>query len=291
MKKIEPLERFLLEDSLGFKVRRNPKNGFVVVELDYFADPIKRNPQWVEEEKRGMPPKQWSVEMDRSWETFAGRPVYEGSFSRSFHIAPAPLTATEGFPLYRGWDFGGNQSMLITQFVRGQLRVLAELPNHGPNTRQFAPEVIAFSNTEFGMNYPYLDIVDPSAMWEGKTAEGKACTDVMREEGLHPTPAPTNDPEKRTDAVRYFLHRQMRGQPCLLISPTCVMLIKGFEGGYHFPEKGGQSRKADKPVKNLYSHIHDCLQYIALRLRSYEKRNVDEETEYERSIAHYGFMD
>jgi len=43
------------------------------------------------------------------------------------------------------------------------------------------------------------------------------------------------------------------------------MLIKGFEGGYGYKrmEVSGE-RYADKPDKNMFSHIHDALQYLML---------------------------
>ena len=42
-------------------------------------------------------------------------------------------------------------------------------------------------------------------------------------------------------------------------------LIKGFEGGYQYKrmEVSGE-RYADKPDKNMFSHIHDALQYLML---------------------------
>lgn len=291
--KVDNFARFLPQDQLGLSVRRNPKNGFVVVELDYFANPAKRDPKWIEEERRGMPPKQWAVEMERSWETYAGRPIYEGAFQRFLHIAKEPIKPNPSYPIFRGWDFGGNQSVVICQIIGNKLIVLDELPNAGQNTRRFAPEVIGHCNSLFGPSYHYIDVVDPSAAWEGKTAEGKACTDVMREEGLQPVAAPTNDPQKRIDAVmKLLMALDGNGAPCLQINPHCSMLIKGFEGGYHYPEKPSQAKKADKPVKNLYSHIHDGLQYVALRMKSYERAKAytdSEQLEYEESLTRYRF--
>jgi hypothetical protein len=279
-------ERFMPEDRTGFSVRQNKKNGFVVIELDFIADPMKRATEWIDAERQGMPPKQWAIEMQRSWETFLGRPIYEGAYHRHLHVLAAATAPNTNYPIFRGWDFGGNQSCCITQIIGSRLVVLDEMPNGGVNTRKFAPDVIAYCNANFGSDFHYIDIVDPSAAWEGKTAEGKACTDVMRDEGLHPVAAPTNDPEKRIDAViRLLMRNDTDGKPCLWVNPHCTMLIKGFEGGYHYPDKPTQSKKSDRPVKNLYSHIHDALQYVALRMMSHEKRTRDEDTDYESSLT------
>ena len=55
------------------------------------------------------------------------------------------------------------------------------------------------------------------------------------------------------------------GKPAFLIDRRCPSLIKGFEGGYQYKrmEVSGE-RYADKPDKNMYSHIHDALQYLML---------------------------
>lgn len=280
--KTTDLARFLPSDSTGFKVRDNPKNGFTVVELDFFADPEKRDPSWAEREKKKISPKRWAVEYMRSWVTFKGRPVYEDVFYTNIHVSADPIPPDPNFPIIRGWDFGGNQSCIITQLVGNQLRVLNELPNRGKNTRTFAPEVVKFCNSRYGEGHFYLDIIDPSAMWEGKTATGAACADVMREIGLSPKPAVTNDPQRRIDAVTKLLMGVHEDRRTLLISPDCPLLIKGFEGGYHYPEKPTQAQRMDRPVKNLYSHIHDALQYAALRVNMYsEEPDHDEEIAYE----------
>jgi hypothetical protein len=57
----------------------------------------------------------------------------------------------------------------------------------------------------------------------------------------------------------------VEGKPAFLIDRRCQQLIKGFEGGYSYKrmEVSGE-RYADKPDKNMYSHIHDALQYLLL---------------------------
>jgi len=286
---VSELSRFLPDDPMGVSIHKNPKNGFVVVGLDYFADPERRDPKWIQEQRQTLGIKRCAVEVERSWETFAGKGIYDKAFYKHLHITPTPISYNPLFPIFRGWDFGGNQSVAICQIIDGRLNVLDEMPNKGLNTRAFAPEVISYCNSRYGSDVHYLDIVDPSAAWEGKTAEGKACTDVMREYDMLPIAAPTNDPQKRIDAVIELLMRLCPdGKPALQISPNCQMLIRGFEGGYHYPEKITQAKRMDRPVKNLFSHIHDALQYVALRMKSH---NTDrsEEIDYESAITRYKF--
>lgn len=284
--KIGEFERYLPEDKTGIIIRRNAKSNFIVCELDYYADPGKRSPRWAEEERRKVSPLRWEVEYLRKWAVFKGRPVYKDSFFKQLHVAEQALFPDPNYPIFRGWDFGGNQSCAICQLIGAQLRVINELPNRGKNTRAFAPEVIAFCESTYGSGFDYIDVIDPSAMWEGKTSTGAACADVMREFGIRPKPAGTNDPEKRIDAVTKFLMQPIKDRRALLISPECPMIIKGFESGYHYPDKPTQSQRSDRPVKNLYSHIHDALQYVALRCsRIVADRGLSEEEEYERSVT------
>lgn len=290
MKKIEKFERFYPEDRTGIQIRENQKNGFIVCELDFIVQPHKRDPAWIKAQKAAMPKKRWEIEMMRSWHTFAGKPVYEDVFFKNIHVLKIPRSADPDYPIFRGWDFGGNQSVVICQIIGTQIIVLDELPNQGVNTRTFAPEVISHCNQAFGPEFIYFDIIDPSAMWEGKTSSGFSCAQVMKEFNLDPKPAQTNDPEQRIDAVIKFLMNSYKSERCLLINPHCNMLIKGFEGGYHYPEKPRQSRRMDRPVKNLYSHIQDGLQYICLRaLKLIKKGSSDEEIEYERTLTNYSF--
>jgi hypothetical protein len=59
--------------------------------------------------------------------------------------------------------------------------------------------------------------------------------------------------------------KMVEGKPAFILDRRCSMLIKGFEGGYAYKrmEVSGE-RYADKPDKNMFSHIHDALQYLML---------------------------
>ncbi len=53
----------------------------------------------------------------------------------------------------------------------------------------------------------------------------------------------------------------------LLIDPGCIRLINGFLGGYCYPEnKSIMGEYIDNILKNKYSHVHDGLQYLTVRL-------------------------
>ena len=87
----------------------------------------------------------------------------------------------------------------------------------------------------------------------------------MRGAGLRAFPAPSNSVDLRLEAVSSQLTKMVEGKPALLIDRRCPQLIRGFEGGYAYNrmEVSGE-RYADKPDKNMFSHVHDAAQYLFL---------------------------
>ena len=98
MAKVTDLARFDPQIQ-GLRLRRNEKNRFAVVELDYFADPAKRDPEWIKAERARISPKQWAIEHERSWETWAGRPIYEGVFFRHLHVLEKRREVDPNYPI------------------------------------------------------------------------------------------------------------------------------------------------------------------------------------------------
>jgi len=95
--------------------------------------------------------------------------------------------------------------------------------------------------------------------------------------------------EARREAVEFQLGRLVSGEPALLIDPSCIRLINGFIGGYCYPEVGTSGIYGAKPIKNKYSHVHDALQYMVVKLlkntKSY-KQEVRPQTVGFTNFAH-----
>lgn len=250
----------------GYSAWTNPGNGFRCVRLHYTAHPGKRSDEWKRSAKRGMPDKQWATEMELAWETYAGEPVYGREFNQAVHMRTERFEPDTNYSvLYRGWDFGGNHSCVVTQYIDGTLYVIDEFPNMGFNTRRIAKDIQEECFRRYGNSFTYVDVIDPSGMWEGKTSTGQACADVMKELGMHLIPG-VQEPTKRIDAVMRLLTGLRNGKPQLQLNPSCSMLAEGFKGGYQYPEKETQNQKKNRPLKNEFSHIHDSLQYVATKI-------------------------
>jgi len=133
----------------------------------------------------------------------------------------------------------------------------------------FGNEVVPAMNTLFpGWQKNWRGWGDPSGM--GRTGgDDTTMFSHAREAGMLLLRAPTNDPDRRQDAVVKLLTSMERGRPKLLVSPVCRVLVQGFRGGYMLPPQTQDATKrmaSDGPVKNIYSHIHDANQYLALGL-------------------------
>ena len=85
-------------------------------------------------------------------------------------------------------------------------------------------------------------------------------TDVLKKAGYKCVRPPTNDPEKRIQAVERLLNQQLEGKAMYIIDPSCEQLIRGFRYGYRYKiKKNGELE--DRPDKNSFSHVHDANQY------------------------------
>lgn len=249
----------------GYSTKLNARNKFQVHSVWFWADPAKRSKEWMEREFAGL--DRQSIEREYFGERiiYGGKPVYEGAFHDNIHIAPGALAPDARFPLLRGWDFAHNHAVIVAQRVGAKLRVLAEFPNLGYNTRLIAPKVLAECQNMFPGIENYVEVVDPAGFADGKSSTGVSCVDVLiKEHNLRVVKGLISPPKRIDGVVKSLTTLGVDGKPLFEIDPRCRYLIDGFKGSYHYPEKATQSQRVDRPVKNHpYSDLHDCLQYVA----------------------------
>lgn len=89
----------------GVEVWRNARNGFVVFQLHFTANPDKRDPDYITAVRGAMPRAQFEQEYNLQWDSFSGLPVYQ-DFDDARHVAKEKPEPETGLPLLRGWDFG-----------------------------------------------------------------------------------------------------------------------------------------------------------------------------------------
>lgn len=249
----------------GVVLRRNPKNKFVVFQLHYTADPAKRSAEYLDSVRSGMPLAQFKQEYDINWDSYAGMPVYQ-DFQPLRHIARVKPERWIGLPLLRGWDFGLTPACVIAQLQGQQLVILQEYTAFNMGAEQFCEKILP----QIHSTYPgsqWFDFADPAGVAKAQSDE-RTCFEVLGTFGLTPIPGPVAY-AKRQQAVEHFLVRRTRDGECFAIDEAlCPVLVRGFKGGYRFPEKAKEV-EPDKlrPIKDVHSHPHDALQYIAAGVR------------------------
>lgn len=193
-----------------------------------------------------------------------GKLVYY-NFKRQYHVAQEPL-AWSGGELYRGWDNSGNCPACVVLQVptATQLQVLKEFHTDKQNIVGFTKRVIAECN-QLWPDAKYHEYGDPAGANKFSTRDGGFTSNarLMDDEcGITVIPSDNNF-TARVEAVEGALSQH----DGLLIDPGCVRLINGFLGGYCYPEIGTATGiYGEDPIKNRFSHPHDALQYVILKI-------------------------
>lgn len=197
-----------------------------------------------------------------------GKPVH-ASYNDQLHYSGKILVPNEKIPLGFGLDFGLTPAIAITQLdPSGQFRVIDEVWSEDMNLRDFLLNAVI---PHLNRHYPwwrdhYESRHDPAGE-TGAQTDGNTCSSILKDAGIISLPAAdNNDPTARRDGLGYFLGRMTGGQPAFQVSSKCRMVRKGLMGGFQYArmKTGGETRYHEKPLKNIYSHICEALEYIAM---------------------------
>lgn len=192
-----------------------------------------------------------------------GKPVYP-MFAPEVHIAKEEIPVAANVPVYVGVDFGLTPAAVLGQKVRGRWYLQSEIVAVDMGIVRFAEVLRQELSTRFVAASEVIIYGDPSGDFRAQTDESTPFH-ILRGAGLRAFPAPSNSVDLRLESVSSQLTKMVDGKSALLIDRRCPQLIKGFEGGYAYKrmEVSGE-RYADKPDKNMFSHVHDAAQYLFL---------------------------
>lgn len=230
-----------------------------VLRVHYTADPAKRSPEWIAHEKSGMTREAWEREYEINYNVYMGKPFYP-EFSYERHVSTSPLIKLPGRAVIRAWDYGLTPATLFGQLnAKGQLLIQMELQsfdcgitNHG--------SVVSTESTAFYPGCIADDVGDPAGNQRSQNDEVTANQILATKYGIHVKPGEMTL-TGRSEAVREHLTALTpTGEPKIIVSPECSLLIGGLTGGYHRKEVAG--RLLDEPEKNEYSHIANCFEYM-----------------------------
>jgi PBSX family phage terminase large subunit len=179
------------------------------------------------------------------------------------------LGLSEGTKVIKiGVDFGLTPAAVVAQIAPdGQVQCLDEVVTEDMGAIRFGERV----KNLISSNYDSL----PMDGWGDPAGDQRSQVDertpflVLRAAGVPLIPAPTNDFQLRREGVAKLLTTlTMSGRPMLVVSPKCRMLRKALAGGYKYRRinASGSERYAEKPDKNMYSHVAEALQYLCVGL-------------------------
>ena len=203
----------------------------------------------------------------------AGKAVYK-DYNDDDHAAPLPISPPEGMHVIIGLDQGLTPAAAFTfQDMDGKLVCFDEIVTEDCSLQEFAQERLwPLINTK----YPWIKnnfscVIDPAAQQRSMN-DAKAGMEILKEAGLPIRLAKSNSPTDRREAVTYFLLRKDKFR----LSPECKMLRRGFISEYKYEERRAVSgaQFKEKPMKNIYSHVHDALQYAAMEYEGVKKRRA-----------------
>ena len=192
-----------------------------------------------------------------------GKPIYP-MFAAEVHVGKEEIAIAANLPVYVGLDFGLTPAATIGQKVRGRWFIQQEIVAVDMGIVRFAEVLRQELATRFSAASEVIIFGDPAGDFRAQTDESTPFH-ILRGAGLRAFPAPSNSVDLRLEAVSSQLTKMVEGKPAFLVDRRCTQLVKGFEGGYQYRrmEVSGE-RYSDKPDKNMFSHIHDALQYMML---------------------------
>lgn len=200
---------------------------------------------------------------------YDGKPIYE-EYNDGIHCAEKDLEVMRGLTLYLGFDFGRTPACAIFQMSpTGQVRIIDEVATEKMGVRNMVRNILKpkLQNEYGGMTIRAWG--DPAGKSGHDTTED-TCMSILEEEGLPTEPARTQEPIARREAVAKLLTSfDADGSPAFLLSPKCKILRKGFNGAFMYErvQVVGEVRFKDQPKKNIYSHVHEGLQYGCLMIQ------------------------
>ena len=202
--------------------------------------------------------------------SLVGRPVFENTFKRAFHVAGSTLTPinTPEATILIGMDFGRTPAAVMGQrHYTSRLNVLDSLYVENVGLERFLNQHLKPLLTQKFPHNRYLVIGDPAG-WAKSQLNEENAFDVLKKAGFQAVRASTNDIEPRLRAVENLLSQQVDGKAMMLFSHETTSagmkhLIAGLDGGYMYKRKQNGSHETS-PEKNQYSHDNDALQYLCL---------------------------
>lgn len=188
-----------------------------------------------------------------------GDPVWAG-FREEMHIAKRPLVFLPDREVIVSCDFGrARPCAIVAQEYADKIHVQREFRMYGVGAGIFAPALKRFLTKNFP-DAIFRFTGDPKGQDKPQSAE-KSSYDIFESYGMKVRPPGqlrNNNLDDRLEAVAYALQTNR-----ILVDFSCMTLRAALAGKYAYKNLGlGES----EPIKDKYSDVADCLQYLCLFL-------------------------
>lgn len=247
----------------GTAYMQNPKADFItnLQDSNYYLNAVKSS--WDENIR---------VYYQGEYGTVTDNKRVFSEYNDQFHCVPH-ISYSPQLELGLGWDFGRTPAVILTQLSNdGVFSTIDEICAEDIVLEEFVLSVVI---PYLNRNYPgwrnNISIGDPAGISKNALSNDH-CFDVLARCGIPTQPALSQSLERRINAVSYFLRKMIKGRPAFMMSAKCEVLREGFNGQYYYHKLSlshDHSRYREEPEKNMHSHPHDALQYIALHYFQY----------------------
>lgn len=252
----------------GVHFWKNENNKFAVLRLHYTADEEKRKQEWIDREKPTVPVRRWNREMEISFESYEGQPVF-GSYDSKIHFQKVNFS---NLPLvYRVWDFGRRRPCCLWCAIQGigpddkvdRLIFLKELLGKEMLITEFAKKVLRRSK-EWFPGAVFRDYGDTAGDHRNDTNQLSAINILKLQPYRILIRHKQISRDSSTDLVEQLLLQDETGMPRLIVSKECKMINEAMGGGYRYKESNTPNIvKPDILRDGLYEHYGDCVRIIA----------------------------
>lgn len=199
-----------------------------------------------------------------------GRPIYRGSFKKSFHVSDSPLILIPqtSSKLVIGMDNGLQAAAAIMQRdARGRVNILGECfvgDDESMGVETFLDRrLIPLLRDKFPFHPNNIIFSLDPACFQRSQVDEKTIAQAVQQRGFVVAKASTNDPERRIQSVEGLMGMQVDGKPAFLIDPSCAHVIDTLEWGHRY-KKTANGQNSMTIEKNHHSHMGDAIQYGAL---------------------------
>ncbi len=250
--------------------------------IPHYADPAK-DQNWLDAVRVEMKdtPDQFRREILMDDTVYEGQPVYE-TYQDGLHCPikyrTSPIPVIPGSIYFGGWDAGQtlNPAFCLLQVTPNpfQIHCLLEVcSSGGESMNEFAPRVLLALEKRIPGSWLEVRHYGDATIMTKSGVDGRTAQSEAKRHGIRIVPV-SNVWAPRKAAVSWMLTR-MLGEDApgfLLDGLGCPTLRQGFQGAYKLNtspsgDQAGAGAIYLAPLKNMFSHIHDSLQYPAIKIR------------------------